>query len=258
MPAAPPTHRRRSKSAPRGRSPDPKALRKAAKHAKKDKGKTKDEAFVTPPPKGRTSSPAGSSSSKTDVKRKISFGPTSVHKIRAENPPQKDMDVSEADAILAAMQDTPTFSCDNLLGTPTCSSTVSTSFSNDIYQRSHTTFSTDIFQPYNIPLHFLYFRFPIPLHRTQRKKNHLQKRSSRRRPSRTGAKQKRSSRRRPSRTGAMQRFRKESNGGPGLLCQESFKKQHGIPNNPVKVGLVQSTKHPLKPCSNGGLPNHPL
>ena len=144
---------------------------------------------MTPPPKGRNSSPAGSSSSKADVKRKISFGPASVHKIRAENPPQKDMDVSEADAILAAMQDTPTFSCDNLLGTPTCSSTVSTSFSNDICQRSHTTFSNDIYQPYNIPLHFLYFRFPIPLHRTQRKKNHLQKRSSRRRPSRTGAMQ---------------------------------------------------------------------
>ena len=129
-----PTHRHRSKSAPRGRSPDPKSLRKAAEKAKKTKGK--DEAsFTTPPPKSRTCSPAGSSTSKQDVKRRISFGPGSVHSIRAENQRKKDMDVNEADAILAAMQDTPIFSCDDLLGTS--SSLVSTYLYQIIFQRSH-------------------------------------------------------------------------------------------------------------------------
>ena len=143
--SAPPTHRHRSKSAPRGRSPDPKALRRAAEKAKKTKGK-KDEALVTPPPKTRNSSPTRSSSSSKEVRKKITFGPNSVHEIAAENKPQKEMDVSEADAILAAMQDT-IVSCDSLLCIPTCSSIVSTSFQNlNIHTASLSTSFTLGFQ----------------------------------------------------------------------------------------------------------------
>ena len=99
---APPTHRVRSKSAPRGRSPDPKALKKAAARAKTAKkgGAKEDPNFVTPPPKARNHSPGEASGSKAP-RRRISFGENSVHPIAAENPPPaKEMEVKEADKII--------------------------------------------------------------------------------------------------------------------------------------------------------------
>ena len=105
----PPTHRVRSKSAPRGRSPDPKALKKAAaKHRSNQKKVAPDAAFVTPPPKPRVGSPGASDSSRSKgpvPQRKISFGENSVHSIEAENPPPKDMAVKDADKIFEALKD---------------------------------------------------------------------------------------------------------------------------------------------------------
>lgn len=73
----PPTRRHRSKSAPRGKSPDPKILKKAAKESKAT-------GLVTPPPKAKAD--ASSSSSRKSTKR-VLFGATTVTPIMAENAP---------------------------------------------------------------------------------------------------------------------------------------------------------------------------
>ena len=105
----PPTHRVRSKSAPRGRSPDPKSVKKAAAKNRSAHKKVADAALVTPPPKPRVGSPGARSSdssrSKGPCPKRISFGANSVHDIDAENPPPKDMAVKEADKIFASMKD---------------------------------------------------------------------------------------------------------------------------------------------------------
>lgn len=106
MPELPaPTHRVRSKSAPRGRSPDSKVLRKAAekeKHRKKTQN-AKNAVFTTPPPKPRIESP-GVSGPKA-LKRRISFSnKDKIHDIEAENP-APEMKQEEADKIFAAMKD---------------------------------------------------------------------------------------------------------------------------------------------------------
>ena len=108
------SHRIRGKSAPRGRSPHPKELKKAAKGAaaqrsksKGKEGKTKKDGFVTPP----TKSSARSTSSESKPRR-LSFGENSVHAIQAENQPGKkttykdlkDMKSSEADAIINGLK----------------------------------------------------------------------------------------------------------------------------------------------------------
>ena len=100
-----PTHRHRSKSAPRGKSPDPKALKKAAKEAKKGK-ENKDQApgsLVTPPPKVRNSSPERSAPQKEPAQRRLTWGTNSVHDIVAEGG--KGMDEREANEILKNMKD---------------------------------------------------------------------------------------------------------------------------------------------------------
>ena len=114
-----PTHRHRSKSAVRGRSPDPKALKKANEKAKKQRKQDKKmkevaDAFVTPPPKVRNQSPgAPSTTPKTEVKRKISFAKeNTVVPIEAENPaPSKEMGSQEADKILNDMKNTNNKDC---------------------------------------------------------------------------------------------------------------------------------------------------
>jgi len=104
------THRVRSKSAPRGRSPDPRALKKAAARAKSAKsGEADTAAFVTPPPR-RTKRESPSSSKPKEVRR-ISFGNNSEHQIKAENDPPKDMKLDEANAILKAIKDPELFFC---------------------------------------------------------------------------------------------------------------------------------------------------
>lgn len=107
MPA--PTHRIRSKSAPRGRSPDPRALKKAAARAKaSSKAAAKgDPSYVTPPPRNKKGSPASSSrgDKNKQLARKISFGNNTEHKILAEHDPPKDMKLSEADEILKSIKD---------------------------------------------------------------------------------------------------------------------------------------------------------
>ena len=101
-----PTHRHRSKSAVRGRSPDPKAIKRAAKEAKKAAAaKAPSNPYETPPPKPRVQSP-GTSGPK-GVARKVSFtDKDSVHDIKAENEgPNKDMKLKDADKIFAAIKD---------------------------------------------------------------------------------------------------------------------------------------------------------
>ena len=84
-----PTHRHRSKSAPRGRSPDGKLLKKVAK------------GLVTPPPKKKAekSSTASGSGKKpkskeghkdAKVERKLSFGPVTTTEIVAEHKPGQE------------------------------------------------------------------------------------------------------------------------------------------------------------------------
>lgn len=111
MPA--PTHRIRSKSTPRGRSPNPKMLKEAHKKQKAQsrsagkKPRKADAAFVTPPPKVKKPSPsvssATSSASKPAAPRKISFGGVKETEIEAEN--QAPMEASEADKIFSAIKD---------------------------------------------------------------------------------------------------------------------------------------------------------
>lgn len=108
MPA--PTHRLRSKSAPRGRSPDPRSLKRAAEKSKaKSKEATGSTGFVTPPPKVKGGSPASSSTSRVSapkqIARKISFGGNVEYPIRAENDAPKSMEIAQADAILNAIKD---------------------------------------------------------------------------------------------------------------------------------------------------------
>lgn len=99
----PPTHRHRSKSAPRvrGKSPDAKGLKKAAAAAVK-----------TPSPKGSKDSSAGSSGVKAKgPKRKLSFGEAVTYDILAENPAGTnkpggdDMVKEKADQVWAAMKE---------------------------------------------------------------------------------------------------------------------------------------------------------
>lgn len=112
-----PNLRIRGKSAPRGRSPHPKDLKRAAKAAKhrprsstgkgKKDGKEGKEVFVTPPVK----STARSVSSESKPRRKLSFGENSVHSIDAENKPGKktfkednDMKSSKAAEIISGLR----------------------------------------------------------------------------------------------------------------------------------------------------------
>ena len=89
-----PTHRHRSKSAPRGRSPDPKSLKKAATKAKQN------DAYTTPPPR-KTSKE--SSSSNLKVRRAITFKDEDrIHEIEAEN---KGPGLKKADEILKQLKD---------------------------------------------------------------------------------------------------------------------------------------------------------
>ena len=118
---APPARRIRGKSTVRGRSPNPKSLKKAAKaaKAKENKGTSKKVAevnpagFVTPPPKGRTNPGDGSSSSASkEVKRKIVFGENTTHPIEPENPgTNKDMKLKEAEEIWKSMTKDPISVC---------------------------------------------------------------------------------------------------------------------------------------------------
>ena len=106
-----PTHRVRGKSAPRGRSPDPKSLKKAAKAAKERERRSKKEhvGLVTPPPKTKTTpSSSQSSAPKESCRKRISFGPDTVHEIDPENKTNKDMKIEEADQILASLKKDPT------------------------------------------------------------------------------------------------------------------------------------------------------
>ena len=90
-----PTHRHRSKSAPRGRSPNPKQLKKVAK------------GLVTPPPK-QSKADSSRSGSEKKPKRRLSFGPGSTTEIMAENPPGNspygEMKLSKATEILEALK----------------------------------------------------------------------------------------------------------------------------------------------------------
>lgn len=97
-----PTHRVRGKSAPRGRSPDPKALKKAAAAA------AKQDAFVTPPPKA-SKRDRSSSASKTDaVPRKLTFGKNQEFEILAENrAPTEEMKAKKADKIYETLKKEP-------------------------------------------------------------------------------------------------------------------------------------------------------
>ena len=99
MASAAPTHRHRSKSAPRGRSPNPKHLKKVAKE------------LVTPPPKHAKADPSESGEKKPKekkVSRKLSFGPTTLTEIQAENSagsaPYGGMKLSKATEILEALK----------------------------------------------------------------------------------------------------------------------------------------------------------
>lgn len=85
-----PTHRVRSKSAPRGKSPDPKALLKAAKSSNSG----------TPPP-------MVSGKKERKVRRRLSFGSNTIHTIQAENnvKPRTTMKDREADDIIAHMKE---------------------------------------------------------------------------------------------------------------------------------------------------------
>ena len=98
-----PKFRLRGKSAPRGRSPDPKALKQAVKGTKSAKA---TPVYVTPPPrKNAEKSESGSGSS---ARKSLSFGPPTVHTIEAESPAggsTKNMKVAEADGILAKLKD---------------------------------------------------------------------------------------------------------------------------------------------------------
>lgn len=113
------SHRIRGKSAPRGRSPNPKELKrvaKATKHRSKSsrsgkegkEGKEGRGGYVTPPVKPSARSVSSGSTTKP---RKLSFGQNSVHEIDAENEPGKkgfkedvDMKSSKAEAIIQSMK----------------------------------------------------------------------------------------------------------------------------------------------------------
>lgn len=113
MPPAPVvSHRHRSKSAPRGVSPDSKALRKAAEtKSNATKKVLKDvDVYKTPPP--RTSKRSGSSASKESkdsTRKRISFGDVKIQDIEAENPRPKSkvkaMNAKEADEIFESLKD---------------------------------------------------------------------------------------------------------------------------------------------------------
>ena len=95
-----PTHRHRSKSAPRGRSPDPRALRKAAKSIK-----DKSSGYVTPPPNSSKDDRSSGSKKSDPVRRKISFGENKVHHIEAENISPADMSSKRAAKIISSLKD---------------------------------------------------------------------------------------------------------------------------------------------------------
>ena len=93
-PMSMPTHRLLRKSAPRGKSPDPKALKKAS--------------LVTPPPNASKVSSRSSSATKSDsCKKQLSFGDDSVHPIQAENPPGAKVKSTTTDEILSALKQEP-------------------------------------------------------------------------------------------------------------------------------------------------------
>ena len=114
---AAPTHRLRSKSRPRGKSPDPKMLKKMHKKMKGGGTTTagdkrpSDGDYVTAPPKVKKPTPASgskqsdNSDKNSSLRRHISFGDVTETKIEAENAPGKSMDSKEADDILAAIKD---------------------------------------------------------------------------------------------------------------------------------------------------------
>ena len=114
-----PARRIRGKSSVRGRSPNPKSLKKAAKDARENRGKSKKVAevspgLVTPPPKSRNNpgDVSGSSASK-DLRRKISFSKDDTTLvIEPENPrPNKDMKLKEAEEIWKSMTKDPISIC---------------------------------------------------------------------------------------------------------------------------------------------------
>ena len=92
--------RHRSKSAPRGRSPDPKVLKKAAKATK--------ESLVTPPPRPKKEKTSSSEKVTPVTPRRISFGANTEHQIVAENPAptgRREMNIERADEILKGLKD---------------------------------------------------------------------------------------------------------------------------------------------------------
>lgn len=96
-----PTHRHRSKSAPRARSPNPKELKRAAKLAKQQA----KQALVTPPPKTKVKEDANRSGSTKPVRRKLSYGGVTTTSIVAENvagphKPGDDMKPKEVEKIM--------------------------------------------------------------------------------------------------------------------------------------------------------------
>ena len=88
-----PNTRIRGKSTPRGRSPNPKSLRKVVK------GRGSD--LVTPPP----STSSRRSSSKSATPKVLTFGTNTEHSIEAENKVEKGgMKKDKADAIFKALK----------------------------------------------------------------------------------------------------------------------------------------------------------
>ena len=109
-----PTRRHSKKSAPRGVSPNPKALKKAAQASKQEKPKRQvKDVYATPPTRATEASlnsgeKAEKKSKNKDVKRSITFsGVDQVTPIEASNPAPKakKMDMKKADQILMALQD---------------------------------------------------------------------------------------------------------------------------------------------------------
>lgn len=105
-----PTRRHRSKSAPRGVSPDPKALRKASEKKAQPRRLQDVDLYTTPPP--RTSKRSTSTGSKDSVRQRISFGENTIHDIEAENKSKqpskgkvKSMGDKEAEKIFEALKD---------------------------------------------------------------------------------------------------------------------------------------------------------
>ena len=89
---AKPTHRLTGKSAPRGKSPDPQTLKRAA-------------GLVTPPANSSKPSSRSSSSTKRDpTQRKLSFGTDTIHDIQAENEAGSKVKPTNTEDIISALK----------------------------------------------------------------------------------------------------------------------------------------------------------